>query len=232
MSILALNKVNYSYKNGKSVLSDVSMEFEKGKFYTILGVSGSGKSTFLRCLCGLEKTCIGTVKVSGRTYHGRQLTKICYMVMQDVNYELFADSVEAECSFGIRNPDQTLVNATLEELGLTPYRERHPNTLSGGQKQRVAVAVSMICGKDLLVFDEPTSGLDFDSMTQVAGLIRRLSDMGKVIFIVTHDFEFVCRTCSRVLHFDEGEMPDDVSVTMEALPKLRELFSVSDGKER
>ena len=150
--------------------------------------------------------------------------------MQDVNYELFADSVEAECSFGIRNPDQTLVNATLEELGLTQYRERHPNTLSGGQKQRVAVAVSMICGKDLLVFDEPTSGLDFDSMTQVAGLIRRLSNMGKVIFIVTHDFEFVCRTCSRVLHFDEGEMPDDVSVTMDALPKLRELFSVSDGK--
>ena len=58
------------------------------------------------------------------------------------------------------------------------------------------------------------------------------SDMGKVIFIVTHDFEFVCRTCSRVLHFDEGEMPDDVPVTMDALPKLRELFSVSDGKER
>ena len=132
----------------------------------------------------------------------------------------------------IRNPDQTLVNATLEELGLTQYRERHPNTLSGGQKQRVAVAVSMICGKNLLVFDEPTSGLDFDSMTQVAGLIRRLSNMGKVIFIVTHDFEFVCRTCSRVLHFDEGEMPDDVPVTMDALPKLRELFSVSDGKER
>ena len=74
--------------------------------------------------------------------------------------------------------------------------------------------------------------LDFDSMAQVAELIRRLSDMGKVIFIVTHDFEFVCRTCSRVLHFDEGEMPDDVPVVMDALPKLRELFSVSDGKER
>ena len=56
--------------------------------------------------------------------------------------------------------------------------------------------------------------------------------MGKVIFIVTHDFEFVCRTCSRVLHFDEGEMPDDVPVIMEALPKLRELFSVSNRKER
>ena len=99
--------------------------------------------------------------------------------MQDVNYELFAESVEAECSFGIRNPDQDLVETTMAELGLTTYRERHPNTLSGGQKQRVAVAVSMICGKDLLVFDEPTSGLDFDSMAQVAGLIKRLSEQGK-----------------------------------------------------
>ena len=159
---------------------------------------------------------------------GSKGLKQSYMVMQDVNYELFADSVEAECSFGIRNSDQKLVAETLEELGIAAYRERHPNTLSGGQKQRVAVAVSMICGKNLLVFDEPTSGLDFDSMAQ----IRRLSDMGKVIFIVTHDFEFVCRTCSRVLHFDEGEMPDDVPVVMDALPKLRELFSVSDGKER
>ena len=164
----------------------------------------------------------------------RERLKQSYMVMQDVNYELFAESVEAECSFGIRNPDKALVDATLEELGLAQYRERHPNILSGGQKQRVAVAVSMICGKDLLVFDEPTSGLDVDSMAQVAALIRRLSDMGKVILIVTHDFEFVCRTCSRVLHFDEGEMPDDVPVAMEALPKLRELFSVSvsNGKER
>ena len=95
----------------------------------------------------------------------------------------------------------------------------------------MAVAVSMICGKDLLVFDEPTSGLDFDSMAQVAGLIKRLSEQGKIIFIVTHDFEFVCRTCSRVLHFDEGEMPDDIPVVMDFLPKIRELFSVSGGKE-
>ena len=119
----------------------------------------------------------------------------------------------------------------LDRIGLADKADVYPSQLSGGQKQRVAVAVSMICGKDLLVFDEPTSGLDFDSMTQVAGLIRRLSNMGKVIFIVTHDFEFVCRTCSRVLHFDEGEMPDDIPVVMDSLQKLRELFSVSERKE-
>ena len=216
----------------RSILHNINISATKGEVIGVVGHNGAGKTTFSRAICGLHKDCEGQFLWEGKPMDRKARLKRSYMVMQDVNYELFADSVEAECSFGIRNPDQTLINAILEELGLAPYRERHPNTLSGGQKQRVAVAVSMICGKDLLVFDEPTSGLDFDSMTQVAGLIRRLSNMGKVIFIVTHDFEFVCRTCSRVLHFDEGEMPDDVQVTMDALPKLRELFSVSDGKER
>ena len=210
----------------QTILHDIELSAGKGEVIGVVGHNGAGKTTFSRALCGLHKDCDGQFLWESEPIERKERLQRSYMVMQDVNYELFADSVEAECSFGIRNPDQTLVNATLEELGLSPYREQHPNTLSGGQKQRVAVAVSMICGKDLLVFDEPTSGLDFDSMTQVAGLIRRLSNMGKVIFIVTHDFEFVCRTCSRVLHFDEGEIPDDVLVTMDALPKLRELFSV------
>lgn len=229
--MLKLCDVALHYKE-RSILHNINISATKGEVIGVVGHNGAGKTTFSRAICGLHKDCEGQFLWEGKPMDRKARLKRSYMVMQDVNYELFADSVEAECSFGIRNPDQTLINATLEELGLAPYRERHPNTLSGGQKQRVAVAVSMICGKDLLVFDEPTSGLDFDSMTQVAGLIRRLSNMGKVIFIVTHDFEFVCRTCSRVLHFDEGEMPDDVQVTMDALPKLRELFSVSDGKER
>ena len=205
--VLELRNVTLSYKK-RTILHDIGLSAGKGEVIGVVGHNGAGKTTFSRALCGLHKDCEGQFLWEGKSMERKARLKRSYMVMQDVNYELFADSVEAECSFGIRNPNQTLVNVTLEELGLAPYRERHPNTLSGGQKQRVAVAVSMICGKDLLVFDEPTSGLDFDSMTQVAGLIRRLSNMGKVIFIVTHDFEFVCRTCSRVLHFDEGEMPD------------------------
>ena len=228
-SVLSLNDVSLRYKR-RTILHGIGLSAGRGEVIGVVGHNGAGKTTFSRALCGLHKDC--QFQWDGGPMERRERLKQSYMVMQDVNYELFAESVEAECSFGIRNPDRALVDATLEELGLAPYRERHPNTLSGGQKQRVAVAVSMICGKDLLVFDEPTSGLDFDSMAQVAGLIRRLSDMGKVIFIVTHDFEFVCRTCSRVLHFDEGEMPDDVPVIMEALPKLRELFSVSNRKER
>ncbi|MDO4324121.1 MAG: energy-coupling factor ABC transporter ATP-binding protein [Lachnospiraceae bacterium] len=227
--VLKLCDVALHYKKS-GILHGIGLSAAKGEVVGVIGRNGAGKTTFLRALCGLHKSCDGQFLWDGRRMERRARLKRSYMVMQDVNYELFAESVEAECSFGIRNPDHALAEATLGELGLAAYRERHPNTLSGGQKQRVAVAVSMICGKDLLVFDEPTSGLDFDSMAQVAGLIRRLSEMGKVIFIVTHDFEFVCRTCSRVLHFDEGEMADDVPVVTDALPKLRELFSVPDEK--
>lgn len=228
--ILELQDVTLRYKQ-KTILQHIALSAAKGEVIGVVGHNGAGKTTFSRALCGLHKDCDGRFLWEDRPMDRKARLKQSYMVMQDVNYELFADSVEAECSFGIRNPDQKVVTETLVELGLAAYRERHPNTLSGGQKQRVAVAVSMICGKDLLVFDEPTSGLDFDSMTQVAGLIRRLAEMGKVIFVVTHDFEFVCRTCSRVLHFDEGEMPDDVPVVWDALPKLRALFSVEGNDQ-
>ena len=84
----------------------------------------------------------------------------------------------------------------------------------------------MVCGKELLVFDEPTSGLDFDSMVRLSSLIRQLSDMGKIIFIVTHDYEFVCRICTRVLHLDGGRVQDDLSVTEELLPTMKNIFDV------
>lgn len=178
--VLDLRNVTLRYKK-QTILHDIELSAGKGEVIGVVGHNGAGKTTFSRALCGLHKDCDGQFLWESEPIERKERLKRSYMVMQDVNYELFADSVEAECSFGIRNPDQTLVNATLEELGLTQYRERHPNTLSGGQKQRVAVAVSMICGKDLLVFDEPTSGLDFDSMTQVAGMIRRLSNIGALL---------------------------------------------------
>ncbi len=223
---LKLCGVTPRYKK-RTILRDISLSAARGEVIGLAGRNGAGKTTFSRSLCGLHKSCDGEFSWDGQPMSPKVRLKRSYLVMQDVNYELFADSVEAECSFGIRSPDHSLVEAALEELGLASERKRHPNTLSGGQKQRVAVAVSMVCGKDLLVFDEPTSGLDFDSMAQVERLIRRLSEMGKIIFIVTHDFEFVCRTCSRILRFNEGKLSDDVPVLSDALPKLRELFFVS-----
>lgn len=228
--VLELRNVSL-YHQKRLILEHINLAAMPGEVIAVVGHNGAGKTTFSRALCGLHKNCNGEFLWNNAPLNNRKRLNRSYMVMQDVNYELFAESVEAECSFGLKNTDHQLIERTMKRLGLYSFKERHPNTLSGGQKQRVAVAVSMIGNRDLLVFDEPTSGLDYDSMAQVAELIRELSEMGKLIFIVTHDYEFVCRTCSRVLHFDEGEMPDDLSMEVCNLPKLQELFSVSTGKD-
>ena len=223
--VLELKDVTLAYRK-QTVLQNVSLRAARGDVIAVVGHNGAGKTTFSRALCGLHRETAGEYLWDGKPQTAKERMKRSYMVMQDVNYQLFAESVEAECTFGIKRPDTELAAKTLEELGLAPFRERHPNTLSGGQKQRLAAAAAMVCGKELLVFDEPTSGLDYDSMARLAALIRRLAGMGKVIFIVTHDYEFVCRTCTRALHLDGGGIRGDLPITEGTLPGIKEIFNV------
>ena len=223
--VLELKNVTLAYQK-QPVVQGICLQASPGEVLAVAGHNGAGKTTFSRALCGLHKEAGGSYLWNGKPQKPKERMKRSYMVMQDVNYQLFAESVEAECTFGIKHPDTALAEQTLEDLGLASFRERHPNTLSGGQKQRLAAATAMVCGKELLVFDEPTSGLDFDSMIRLSVLIQRLSAMGAVIFIVTHDYEFVCRTCTRVVHLDGGRIQHDLPMTEESLPSIREIFNV------
>lgn len=182
----------------KEVLTGINFKANKGDIIAITGHNGVGKSTLLRTVCGLQKALRGIILWNGEVQNQKKLLKRTYMVMQDVNYQLFADSVEHETCFGIKNPDFEKVEQVLKELDLYELKKKHPNTLSGGQKQRLAVAVSMLCDKDILVFDEPTSGLDLESMRIVSELIKNLANMGKIVFVVTHDFELVSLACTRI----------------------------------
>lgn len=222
--LLNIKDISLFYKK-RPVMEHINLKVQKGEIIGIVGHNGAGKSTFLRTLCGLHKEYTGDFIWKEKKQTPKERMKRSYMVMQDVNYELFSESVEAECSLGIHRPDKILIEQTLRELDLINYRENHPNTLSGGQKQRVAVAVSMICNKDLLVFDEPTSGLDFDSMEQVSKLIEKLAQ-NKIIFIVTHDYEFICRVCSRVVKFHHGSIVNDMAVSDENKYEIKKMFNL------
>ena len=222
---LELQDVALSYRK-QSILQHLSLKAASGEVIAVVGHNGAGKTTFSRALCGLHGEAAGRYLWNGRPQPAKERMKRAYMVMQDVNYQIFAESVAAECTFGIRRPDTALAKRTLDALGLAPLSERHPATLSGGQKQRLAAAVSMVCGKELLVFDEPTSGLDYDSMARLAALIQALAAMGKIIFIVTHDYEFVCRTCTRALYLDGGTIWADVPLTDQSLPAIMDIFNV------
>lgn len=185
-----------------------SLKIHQGNIVGVIGNNGSGKSTFLRCLCGLEKTCIGTLKVSGKIYRGRQLTKVCYMVMQDVNHQLFTNSVLSEVLLSMEHPDENEAEKILMSLDLDEYKEKHPMALSGGQKQRVAIASAIAAKAQILLFDEPTSGLDYRHMCEVADLLKKLAVDGKTIFVSTHDPELIALCCDRVIRITDGHVTE------------------------
>ena len=199
-SPLMLELQNVSlYRKKKLILHNLSLSAHAGEIIAITGANGTGKTTFVRALCGLHKETSGSFLWNGKPLKPKERLQRAYMVMQDVNYQLFAESVEAECSFGLKTASEAAVEAALNALHLTEIRTRHPGSLSGGQKQRVAIAAGQVSAKPLLVFDEPTSGLDYDSMARVSAVIRSLA-AGRIIFVVTHDYEFIHKACTRILH--------------------------------
>lgn len=178
----------------------------KGKVIGVIGMNGAGKSTFLRCLCGLEKSCIGSVALNGTEIRGKDLTRKCYMVMQDVNHQLFTTSVMDEVLLSMEHPDEKEAEEILKSVDLLDLKEKHPMALSGGQKQRVAIASALAAGAELLLFDEPTSGLDYRHMREVAELLKQLSEKGKTVFVSTHDPELIALCCDQTVRIREGRL--------------------------
>lgn len=207
---LCVRDLNVSFGKEK-ILQGINLTVHSGEIIAIVGKNGVGKTTLARVLCGLQKSDTGTVKLRGRLLSEKERRKNSYMVMQDVGHQLFTDSVEAECMLGVKIPDTVVVERALEWLNLSSFKDRHPLSLSGGQKQRLAVAVSLICEKELLIFDEPTSGLDLKSMQEVGRLAKELSKQGKILLIITHDYEFIQTICSRVLVLQDGRISADLS---------------------
>ncbi len=112
----------------------------------------------------------------------------------------------------------------LNALELSDYRERHPASLSGGQKQRVTIGVAIVKDSLVIYFDEPTSGLDYDSMVRVSKLIEQLSDSGVIVFVVSHDFEFIVRTCTEVVQLDDDGTIQNQQLSPTVLKSLSEKY--------
>lgn len=198
--------VNYVFSYDTAAVLDIEeLLIPQNEIVAITGKNGAGKSTFVRCLCGLQKKFKGRTIFNGREYKPKEMLKHCYLVMQDVNHQLFCETVEDEIVFGADNEDEAEARELMEKLGLWEYKDRHPMSLSGGQKQRVAIASAVLAGKEILIFDEPTSGLDYRHMVQTAELFVRLKEMGKSIFIITHDMELIEKCCNYEIHIESGK---------------------------
>ncbi len=226
---MTLSEFSYTYRQGKEAalnMKDVSVP--RNATIAIIGKNGAGKTTFARCLCGLEKRFQGKVKDGKRTLRSGQLLRKSYMVMQDVNHQLFTESVLDEVLLGMgKQPDTDMAENILKSLDLQQLKELHPMSLSGGQKQRVAIASAIASERNIVIFDEPTSGLDLRRMQEVSKNIRKLCKADKTVFIITHDLELILECCTHVLHFEKGKVIETYPLDQEGCKRLTRFFDVN-----
>ncbi len=191
----------FGYEKKCPVVDIKELRIPEGRITAIVGKNGVGKSTFLQCLCGLKK-CRGKMYYKGKWYGSKQRLYHIFMVMQDVNHQLFSESVLEEVLISMKDEDNKKAEQILKMLGLSEFSNRHPMALSGGQKQRTAVACAIASEREIMLFDEPTSGLDYDNMMLTSKMFKELKKIGKTIIIVTHDDELIKNCCDTVIQIN------------------------------
>ena len=206
--------------NGVEVLKDVNAEIEKGEVISIIGPSGTGKSTFLRCLNRLETPDGGSIVVDGVdvTSPKADLAAVRrHMGMVFQNFNLFGNLtilgnvMAAQCDIlGVPKEAATRkAMELLERVGLANKANALPDELSGGQKQRVAIARGLAMDPEILLFDEPTSALDPTMVGEVLAVIKDLAKTGMTMLIVTHEMGFARDVSTRVFYMDQGIVYED-----------------------
>jgi energy-coupling factor transport system ATP-binding protein len=180
---------------GRTVVDLDRVGFAAGEVTAIRGVNGAGKSTLARIITGLQR-CRGTVRLDGRPLVPKGRQRASALVMQDVQRQLFTDSVEAEIELADAGGDRS---AVLDVLDLAHLSERHPLSLSGGQQQRLVVAAMRVAGRRVVIFDEPSSGVDRRHLRSISDQIRRLAADGAVVLLISHDDDLLALAADRHL---------------------------------
>lgn len=217
--IIKINHLRKSFGENE-VLKDISMDIHKGEVVTIIGSSGSGKSTFLRCINLLEKPTGGEIMYNGENILAPKYNLPKYrtnvgMVFQSFNLfnnmNVLENCMSGQTTVLKRNKDEARKVAleNLEKVGMERYIEAKPSQLSGGQKQRVAIARALSMDPDVMLFDEPTSALDREMVGEVLNTIQDLAHTGLTMIIVTHEMEFAKDVSDRVIFMDKGVVAEE-----------------------
>lgn len=202
------------------VLRDIDAEIHEGEVVVVVGSSGSGKSTFLRCLNLLEEPTAGRIVVDGQELTSgkidlNHLRQTVGMVFQSFNlfpHMSVIDNIKLAPKKLRKLSDRAatrLAKKLLEDVGLADRADAFPSQLSGGQKQRVAIARALAMEPKIMLFDEPTSALDPEMIDEVLDVIRQVADRGMTMVVVTHEMRFAREVGTRMLFLDKGRIIED-----------------------
>ncbi len=228
-SIFAIEAFDMVCSRGNARILDVDrLNIPKGAVVALIGDNGSGKSTFAESITGLIPAG-GSISVNNSYLADKERSKISFMVMQDVNRQLFSDSVMEEVMMNSDAKDEE-AEEILKELGLYQYKDRHPASLSGGEKQRTAIASALLARKSIMVFDEPTSGLDRKGMENFGKLLLRLKGQFLSSIIITHDPELIMQCATHVLHIERGKISEFYPVDSDGKDKVLSYFISIDNE--
>ena len=203
--IIKINNLSKQYLEGDVILKGVNLDIEKGEVVSIIGPSGGGKSTLLRCLIGLEEIDSGNIEVPDKKKMG--------MVFQSFNLFPHKTAIQniMESLIVVDKMDKSeakkIAYDLLEKVGLKDRADFYPKALSGGQKQRVAIARALARNPEVLLFDEPTSALDPDMVKEVLNVIEQLRESSNItMVIVSHEIDFVNQISDRIVVMENGNI--------------------------
>ncbi|MCH9753503.1 MAG: amino acid ABC transporter ATP-binding protein [Alphaproteobacteria bacterium] len=203
----------------KRVIDDVSLSINSGEVVAVIGPSGGGKSTFLRCINFLTPPDSGIVEIGSKKVTNKNLKKVranIGMVFQSFNLFPHMNVLDNIIYPQVKTLNKSRKSAEqvsldlLKKVGLSGYEKKYPISLSGGQKQRVAIARSLAMKPSIMLFDEPTSALDPEMVREVLDIIRDLAKTKITMIIVTHEIGFAKELADRVLFFDAGRVIEDL----------------------
>ncbi|MDD3436384.1 MAG: amino acid ABC transporter ATP-binding protein [Candidatus Gastranaerophilales bacterium] len=217
--MIDLKRVKKSYKSLK-VLNDISFSVNEGEIVAIIGTSGCGKTTLLKCINGLEKIDDGEIIINGeninrKNFNLSKLRENIGIVFQQFN--LFPHmTVKQNITLAplkvkkmSQNEAEILAMMLLEKVGLLSKMDSYPHELSGGQAQRVAIARTLAMKPKAILFDEPTSALDPHMKMEVLDVIKKLKDDKMIIIMVTHEMKFAKEFADRVMFLHNGQIIED-----------------------
>lgn len=219
-TIVSVENLRKSFKDGVEVLKDISFDVEKGQVLGIIGPSGSGKSTILRCISQLESVSGGTIKICGQPLvengvyvdaaQRHEIILKSGLVFQNFNlfphYSVIKNVVEPQIQVLKKSKEQAyaLAESLLARMGLSAKVDNYPCELSGGQQQRVSIARALALHPEVLLFDEPTSALDPELTGEILSVIKELAEEKMTMIVVTHEMSFARDTSSKIIFMDKG----------------------------